>query len=250
MHKRGIVLMICCMVLVSCTAAFAQQKGQKGITLGLPGSVGFVWHVSDSFAIRPEASVSFMSGHSNPTEVNEFLVDPVSASSSGSAWGLGASALFYVHRKDAVSLYLSPRFTYSRTSTTSESSSAGLTRTTEITTSVYPEVPRSVCSTRSVPGSACLVSWGSSTAISATPLRIPASPWPPVKPLRRREPGERGPVSERRSTSREIHIRLGVARPRKRKRSARRVQLRRSETLTRDADRGEAVAPSYYCDSR
>ncbi len=137
MHKRGIVLMICCMVLVSCTAAFAQQKGQKGITLGLPGSVGFVWHVSDSFAIRPEASVSFMSGHSNPTEVNEFLVDPVSASSSGSAWGLGASALFYVHRKDAVSLYLSPRFTYSRTSTTSESSSAGLTRTTEITTSVY-----------------------------------------------------------------------------------------------------------------
>ncbi len=112
MQKRGVVLLTFSILIVSGSSAIAQQKGQTGLTFGLPGMVGLVWHVSDNIAIRPEAAVSIATGHNDPDST--FAI-----SNSSTTWGVGASALFYVQRRDAMSVYLSPRFSFSRTSNSS-----------------------------------------------------------------------------------------------------------------------------------
>ena len=84
----------------------AQEAGQAGITMGYPGSIGILWHVSDSVAVRPEISFSTSSSD------NEFGADTTNVSG-------GASALFYVAKWDRVRAYVSPRFAYGRTTSDS-----------------------------------------------------------------------------------------------------------------------------------
>jgi hypothetical protein len=107
-------------VLCAGTAA-AQESGSVGVVTGYPASIGVVWRVSTCVAIRPEVSLSKMSGDTTSTGVA--LV------TSSSAWtvGVGASALFYLADRDGLRPYISPRFSYGRNSSTTESptSSAG-----------------------------------------------------------------------------------------------------------------------------
>jgi len=93
-------------------AATAQEAGQAGITMGYPGSVGLLYHVSERVALRPEFTVSRINSSSTSTVV--------STGSRSWAFGVGASALFYFAKRDNVRPYVSPRFTYQRTSTTFE----------------------------------------------------------------------------------------------------------------------------------
>ncbi len=93
--------------------AAAQDHGKVGLTLGFPGDVGVLWHVSESIAVRPAVTFSHSSADS-------------SAGGSSDGWGAGfsLSALFYVKKYDNVRAYLSPQFDYSHVSTSVTPSSA------------------------------------------------------------------------------------------------------------------------------
>jgi hypothetical protein len=96
--------------------AVAQEQGDVGLTIGHPGSVGVLWHVSDRVAVRPEFQFSYISSES------EGIFE-----SSSHSWSLtpGISALFYLKRFDKLRTYFVPRFTFSRSTSSFESALSG-----------------------------------------------------------------------------------------------------------------------------
>jgi hypothetical protein len=109
--RRAIVVLG--LLLGACAAANAQEAGQIGITMGYPPSIGVVWHVSDSVAVRPEISFSRSSSD------NEF-------SSDNTTVVTGVSGLFYLSKWDQVRTYVSPRFSYGH-ATSDSGGTLGLT---------------------------------------------------------------------------------------------------------------------------
>ena len=91
------------LLIATPVTALGQEKGQVGLTMGYPASVGLVWHVAERVAVRPEFSFS------KSTSDAEEIID---ASSSGWTLGVGISGLFYVSRADNLRTYVSPRYTY------------------------------------------------------------------------------------------------------------------------------------------
>ena len=87
--------------------AGAQERGDVGITMGYPAAVGVLFHISDSLAIRPEASFTTASS------------DITLTSSSSTLYGVGISALLYVKRWDALRAYVVPRYAYQHGTSTS-----------------------------------------------------------------------------------------------------------------------------------
>jgi len=86
--------------------ASAQEHGKTGITLGYPGDVGILWHVSENAAIRPAFSFSHSSSDS-----------AAGTTSSGWGTGLGVSALFYLKKYDNLRTYVTPQFLYAHSTT-------------------------------------------------------------------------------------------------------------------------------------
>jgi hypothetical protein len=103
--------------------AGAQEPGKAGLTMGFPGSIGLIWHATDKVAIRPDFT---------------FTRSTLDGTGSSSTWSFGTniSALFYMRKYENVRTYFSPRFSYSRTSSTfdvflpSQTAIADLTTTT------------------------------------------------------------------------------------------------------------------------
>jgi opacity protein-like surface antigen len=95
------------------TSAAAQDQHTVGVTMGYPASIGVLWHVSPRVAIRPEFSFA--------TTSNEFTsaLGTVTASDL-SAIGVGASGIFYLTDVNKLRTYVSPRFTYSRATSSTE----------------------------------------------------------------------------------------------------------------------------------
>ena len=110
-------LIVGTMMAAASTTAFAQEKGQVGITMGYPSSVGVVWHVSDKLAVRPELSFAQSS-----SEVTVSGLPSGTANTDGWNFGTGVSGLFYVRTQDQLHLYVSPRWTYSRVTSNSVAS--------------------------------------------------------------------------------------------------------------------------------
>jgi opacity protein-like surface antigen len=98
LKRLAVITSVLLLVSGTVTPAIAQEKGDTGLTLGFPASVGLLWHVTENVAIRPEFNFS--------TTSNE--------NSDVWTYGLGVSALFYVSNTDNVRTYFSPRFTYSQ----------------------------------------------------------------------------------------------------------------------------------------
>jgi hypothetical protein len=94
--------------------AAAQDAGDAGITMGYPASVGVVWHATDRVAVRPEFSFSHVSGESD----NEVFT----LSNTATSFATGVSVLFYVREWDKLRTYVAPRYSFSRTSSETESS--------------------------------------------------------------------------------------------------------------------------------
>ncbi len=113
-QRRAAVLFLPIVLLLAVADVFAQDKGDTGITMGYPVSVGFVFHVSDRFAIRPELDLSVSSGESD-------AISGSSSSSDGSRVGVGLSALFYLGSTDKLRPYVAPRYVFSHTSSSSDS---------------------------------------------------------------------------------------------------------------------------------
>jgi hypothetical protein len=119
----GRALMVSLMLLTMAGAAGAQEKGQVGLVIGYPASAGIVWHLSERLAVRPDVTFS----RSTNEQTNVSLTPFASTSgASGDNWQVtaGLSALFYVHRRDALRMYVSPRFAYSRSTSTSTNTNA------------------------------------------------------------------------------------------------------------------------------
>jgi hypothetical protein len=93
--------------------ALAQEKGDTGLTMGYPTTIGVVYHVSDRFAIRPEISLAASSGTSEST-VSTTEGDTFSI-------GVGVSGIFYLRQWDRLRTYVSPRYTYNRGESTTTS---------------------------------------------------------------------------------------------------------------------------------
>jgi len=104
-------------LLVIATSANAQEKGRKGLVIAYPTSFGFIWNVTDWIAIRPD--VSFTKAESE---------SPASSPDIDSnSFETGFSALFYVKKWQNVAVYLTPRFSYSRSKTTNNVLTGGST---------------------------------------------------------------------------------------------------------------------------
>jgi predicted porin len=99
---------------VCSTNAAAQDSPTTGLVMATPGSVAFIWHVSDSIALRPEIGFSTSTAEPNRD-------DPTNPESTLTQWNPGFSVLIYLQRWDTARLYVSPRYVYSRAS--SENSS-------------------------------------------------------------------------------------------------------------------------------
>jgi hypothetical protein len=124
MHLSRVIVPLLSMVSVSGAAdAAAQDNGKTGITMGYPAAVGIVTHITDRVAIRPELNVSFSSG---TTELFPFA----DTRSDGSAIGIGVSALIYLGTGDKLRPYFSPRYTFARTSSSSNSELRGSSEST------------------------------------------------------------------------------------------------------------------------
>jgi hypothetical protein len=115
MRPRLATFVAAATLLLSPLTVRAQDDPKVGLTMGYPSAVGVLWQVNNLVALRPEFTWTRTSSDS-PTTTDP-LGNPVAGSSSDT-WttGVGFSALFYLHRYDNLRTYVSPRFTYSRTS--------------------------------------------------------------------------------------------------------------------------------------
>jgi hypothetical protein len=105
MRIRRLLSLTTGLVLFACGTAGAQEPGKVGMTMAFPGAIGVIWQATDRVAIRPDFNFS----HSTLEGA---------ASSSGWAFGTNISALLYMRKYENVRTYFSPRFSYTRTSTT------------------------------------------------------------------------------------------------------------------------------------
>jgi Outer membrane protein beta-barrel domain len=126
MVTRVVPIVVVVLSLISAVAAEAQETGQAGLTMGYPGSIGFLWHPTDRVGIRPEISFGLSSG------------DLGTSLFSSDAWnlGLGVTGIFYLGRWDNLRTYVSPRFSFSRARSLSQSDNPFLPDS-EVTTSTY-----------------------------------------------------------------------------------------------------------------
>lgn len=106
--RRCVVATLVTLGLLCANGARAQEPGNTGIVMGYPASVGVIWHASTNLAVRPEISFSTVSGHSVGTGSS------VGADSDGWSVAVGVSGLFYFGKWDNLRSYVSPRFTYGR----------------------------------------------------------------------------------------------------------------------------------------
>ncbi len=119
-QRRAAVCFLPIVLLLAVADASAQDKGKTGITMGYPPSVGFVFHVSDRLAIRPELDLSVSSGESD-----SFSGGSGGNSSDGSRVGVGFSALFYLRPTDKLRPYVAPRYVFAHTNSSSDSPLGG-----------------------------------------------------------------------------------------------------------------------------
>jgi len=119
MHlSRAIAPIVPIVLLLGVAGASAQDKGKTGITMGYPTSVGFVMHVNERVAIRPELNFS-----TGTTETEGLFA----STSDGFTIAVGFSALIYIGEGDKLRPYVSPSYTFAHTSASSDSAIAGET---------------------------------------------------------------------------------------------------------------------------
>jgi opacity protein-like surface antigen len=127
MRARTLELIVAFTITFLPGIASAQDTPKIGLSMGYPAAIGVIWHVTDRLALRPEISVT--------KSATEFIGSSLTFSSGGvltntttsttlDTWqvGVGLSALFYLSKHDALRTYLSPRYAYTRQSSSPSSS--------------------------------------------------------------------------------------------------------------------------------
>src|SRR5262245_59073704 len=128
MKLRVFPLAVLVALLAHAAPAVAQDKGQFGLSMGFPVSLGVIWHVSDSIAIRPEFTFTTTSTETETGPIDSRQPVTITTDSDASTVGAAIGALFYVAKWDNIRAYVSPRFQFqhgSGTTTISGSSIIG-----------------------------------------------------------------------------------------------------------------------------
>jgi len=109
-RRMAVVIALVAPVFVLAPAR-AQDTRKTGITMGFPESIGMIWE-SRTVALRPEITLSGASIDSG-------------GSGSSTSWNIGiaVAALFYLHQDDHLKTYVSPRFDYGHSHTSTDGSS-------------------------------------------------------------------------------------------------------------------------------
>jgi hypothetical protein len=102
--RASVFLLSCVLWLYPAGVESAQERRDIGITMGFPEAVGFLFHVTHGFAVRPELNLS-RSTSETETPIGE-------RESRTWAVGFGVSGLFYLPDLDRVRMYISPRYAY------------------------------------------------------------------------------------------------------------------------------------------
>ncbi|HYU80866.1 MAG TPA: hypothetical protein VEK56_17880 [Vicinamibacterales bacterium] len=110
-------------ISVTASAGYAQEHGPVGLTMGYPGNVAVIWHVSDRIAIRPGVSFS----HSTIDSETSIALAGIALTTktSSTAWRIDGrvTGLFYLKRWENVRAYVAPSYAYGRQQTTTSTSS-------------------------------------------------------------------------------------------------------------------------------
>jgi len=128
------VLLTVFLLSVIAGTVHAQDAPKVGVTMGYPSSIGVIWQVTGRVAVRPEMTLSRVTGDSSANDLAGAA--PLSTDETNGV-GTGISALFYLGRWDALRTYVSPRFAYSRNSTSASTANAGSPSTSDSTVSSY-----------------------------------------------------------------------------------------------------------------
>jgi hypothetical protein len=115
MKHAWIPIAVLATTMAAAAPVSAQEKGQVGLVMGYPASVGVQFHLSDGLALRPEVTVSTASVTST---YNSDFVEATSNSDS-TAFGFGLKALFYLRKWDSLRAFVTPGFVYARSDTAS-----------------------------------------------------------------------------------------------------------------------------------
>lgn len=121
------VLLGAVMLVLAARSAAAQTAGDVGVTMGYPGALGVIWHVTDGIAVRPDIALSRSTSESTTTASGLFGGSSLSSSSTSEGWGttVGVSVLVNLRTIDRLRLYLVPRLAYARSTADNESGLSG-----------------------------------------------------------------------------------------------------------------------------
>lgn len=130
----GVVILV-----LAARSAPAQTAGDVGVTMGYPGALGIVWHVTDGIAVRPDVALARSTSAATTAATGVLAGAGLSSSSTSEGWGttVGVSVLVNVRTSNRLRLYLVPRLAYARSTADNESGLSGaLTGFTATTTGV------------------------------------------------------------------------------------------------------------------
>lgn len=111
MHVRALLLAVLYLTVLPATSR-AQERGQVGLTMGVPAAAGVIWHATDRIAVRPEITFAQVTSKADVSLPN------TSTETSSRQLSYGASLLWYFGSSEGnVRPYVSPRIAYSRITT-------------------------------------------------------------------------------------------------------------------------------------
>jgi hypothetical protein len=107
--RLSLTLTCTAFIVLACAARAGAQEHALGVTIGYPGSLGVVWQPSSRIALRP--GIAFRTSGSQPlNDLGHFQSWSFSADISG---------LIYLQPAGPLRMYVTPRYLYSRISSTS-----------------------------------------------------------------------------------------------------------------------------------
>ncbi len=127
MRVRVVWVLLAGLTVCDARPVSAQSAGDVGVTMGYPGALGVVWHVTDGFALRPDVGLTRTTSDSTTTSTGILGGAPLSSTNASTGWGstVGLSALVTVRNIERLRLYLTPRLAYSHATSDNETGFAG-----------------------------------------------------------------------------------------------------------------------------
>lgn len=125
MRVRVVWVLLAGLTVCDTRPVSAQSAGDVGVTMGYPGALGVVWHVTDGFALRPDVGLTRTTSDSTTTGILGGA--PLSSTNASRGWNstVGLSALVTVRNIERLRLYLAPRLAYSHATSDNETGFAG-----------------------------------------------------------------------------------------------------------------------------